>query len=720
MKKGVIKGIIALVVLSLLGSGIALFVTLNNKVTYRDVEVRTTDDYVQYKYSDSEDWSNLVKLDTLVGKSGREVEIKKDGNFVKWKYTDEKEWTNLIDLTSLIGQDGKNGTNGKNGKNGKEIEVSTNDEYVVYRYKGDKEWTKLIKLSSLKGKDGSNGTDGVNGKDGNNGTNGTDGKEVEITKDDTYIKWRYKGEDTWNNLVELKSLKGQDGKNGTDGTNGKDGVNGTDGTNGVDGKEIELENDGTNIKWRYKGDTTWNTLTSLADLKGEKGDKGDKGDAGQDGKDGVDGSQIELINDGTYIKWKYKDSDEDYTNLVELDTLKGENGLAWINLGTVDVSPYCMTYDEGETNEHEECGYYEYLKLHFPEAEQGNYIFTDNEDNFVWHVKVEKAENEYTKYALIEYWSTEEVIPYYYRAFKGINDTEWDVYSLDFVTGEFYNYTINNLESSINSLEYQNLGNINVTDSCGDSGLDCSVVYIEKELVENKSETARYMFKDNEHSYKWLVDVQIADTGLLKTAYVEYWNSSTGTLYHVTGHYNRSKKIWTWDEPDSYASASDSNKKYEELKKENEELKARLEKLEWKDLGVVDTSDYCVVFNEGSRDELDTCGYLGYIGLNFSKVDEGKYIFTDSEDYFVWHVTVERSKMNNKDYTLIEYWSTEETMIYYMRVFPSPNGDGSTKYDIYYNILLNQWTDLRNENDNLEKRIKVLEDAIDELKNQNP
>ena len=38
---------------------------------------------------------------------------------------------------------------------------------------------------------------------------------------------------------------------------------------GTDGREVELQNDGTNIKWRYSGEEVWNNLISLSDLTGK-------------------------------------------------------------------------------------------------------------------------------------------------------------------------------------------------------------------------------------------------------------------------------------------------------------------------------------------------------------------------------------------------------------------------------------------------------------------
>lgn len=50
---------------------------------------------------------------------------------------------------------------------------------------------------------------------------------------------------------------------------------GGSGTTGKDGREIEIQNNGTAIQWRYVGDSDWTDLVQLSDLKGEKGDKGE-------------------------------------------------------------------------------------------------------------------------------------------------------------------------------------------------------------------------------------------------------------------------------------------------------------------------------------------------------------------------------------------------------------------------------------------------------------
>ena len=52
---------------------------------------------------------------------------------------------------------------------------------------------------------------------------------------------------------------------------------GGSGTPGKDGREIELQNSGTAIQWRYAGDGDWTDLVQLSDITGAKGDPGENG-----------------------------------------------------------------------------------------------------------------------------------------------------------------------------------------------------------------------------------------------------------------------------------------------------------------------------------------------------------------------------------------------------------------------------------------------------------
>lgn len=49
------------------------------------------------------------------------------------------------------------------------------------------------------------------------------------------------------------------------------------GTPGKDGREIEIQNNGTAIQWRYVGDESWTDLVQLSEITGPKGDPGEDG-----------------------------------------------------------------------------------------------------------------------------------------------------------------------------------------------------------------------------------------------------------------------------------------------------------------------------------------------------------------------------------------------------------------------------------------------------------
>ena len=126
---------------------------------------------------------------------------------------------------------GAAGEAGSNGTDGREVVIEIVDNKIVWKYEGEAGYHLLIDLDDLKGKDGANGSDGKDGLDGisvvdvtiNNdghliltlsddtkidagkvvGKDGIDGREVEFNVSDTHIEWRYVGEDTWNELIDL-------------------------------------------------------------------------------------------------------------------------------------------------------------------------------------------------------------------------------------------------------------------------------------------------------------------------------------------------------------------------------------------------------------------------------------------------------------------------------------------------------------------------------------
>ena len=222
-----------------------------NSIKGASIELRVSDSYIQMRYSNQTEWTNLISLEVIKGKSGTDgksayeiaVELGFEGTTEEW-------------LASLKGVEAK------------EIEFSTDADNILWRYIGDNEWKTVISLDTFKCncKTPKSAYDvavelGFEGTAEEwlaslKGTNGKDGKEIEVSVNQEYVLWKYVGDTTWNNLISLKTLKGVDGTNGQNGNDGKSayeiavelGFEGTaedwlaslKGSNGKDGKEIEL------------------------------------------------------------------------------------------------------------------------------------------------------------------------------------------------------------------------------------------------------------------------------------------------------------------------------------------------------------------------------------------------------------------------------------------------------------------------------------------------
>lgn len=192
------------------------------------------------------------------------------------------------------------------------------DTYIIYFNN-----TEPYSFTVTNGEKGEKGDIGEQGPQGEKGDPGVSGRDIELTKGDTHIQWRYVGETEWKDLVALESLKGADGKDGQNGKDGIDGNDGKDGKDGVNGRDIELINDSEFIQWRYIGDSDWKQLIAVADLKGSDGKDGTNGIDGKDGRDVV----ITIINGN--LVWFYKDEENDPTKhnfIIALADLKGDKG----------------------------------------------------------------------------------------------------------------------------------------------------------------------------------------------------------------------------------------------------------------------------------------------------------------------------------------------------------------------------------------------------------
>ena len=266
-------------------------------------EVRNNGTAIQWKYSDETDWRDLVALTELrgaageAGKDGANGKDGKDGangeNGTDGKNgingTNGKDGINGVDgkdgadgkngkdgingIDGKDGADGKDGTDGKDGMNAKNIEVQRAESYIQWRYEGD-EWQNLVAIADIEGPAGQKGTDGANGK------------TPEFRVSENILQWRYVDDEIWLNLYDLSVLKGLDGMDGADGKDGINGIDGSDGKDGADGADGNTPFIGENGNW-WIGTT--DTGVKAAGVDGEKGDKGDKGDPGEKGDKGDKG-----------------------------------------------------------------------------------------------------------------------------------------------------------------------------------------------------------------------------------------------------------------------------------------------------------------------------------------------------------------------------------------------------------------------------------------------
>jgi len=176
------------------------------------------------------------------GSDGREVELRTSQTHIQWRYVGDQAWQDLVALSTLEGPQGPAGT-------GINIEGSANnqselppsgevgDAYLIggnlFVWDGAA-WVDAGNIQGPAGADGADGAtgadgaDGAPGADGVDGAPGADGREVQLQKSATHIQWKYADESTWTDLVALSEITGADGADGADGAPGADGADGAD------------------------------------------------------------------------------------------------------------------------------------------------------------------------------------------------------------------------------------------------------------------------------------------------------------------------------------------------------------------------------------------------------------------------------------------------------------------------------------------------------------
>lgn len=124
---------------------------------------------------------------------------------------------------------------------------------------------------------------------GGGGTPGKDGREIELQKSSTAIQWRYVGDESWTDLVQLSEITGPAGPQGEQGPKGETGSQGQTGPRGPKGDPgttpniqigaVQTLEPGQQATASMSG-TPENPLLNLGIPKGEKGDPGEDAESG--------------------------------------------------------------------------------------------------------------------------------------------------------------------------------------------------------------------------------------------------------------------------------------------------------------------------------------------------------------------------------------------------------------------------------------------------------
>ena len=271
-----------------------------------------------------------LSIPTAGSQDGREVELRSTDTHIQWKYTDENDgaWRDLASLADLSGSDGQNGQDGADGQDGREVELQVAGGYIQWRYTGGT-WNDLIALSLLKGADG---TDGEDGQDGIT-------PQLRINADTNMWEVSYDNGGTWTSLgVKATGSDGQDGADGLTpyiGSNGNwwigttdtgikaAGANGTDGQNGADGLTPYI---GANGNW-------WiGTTDTGIKAAGTNGIDGKNGVNGSNGADGVGIADL-VINENGELVVTLTDG-----TVKNLGKVKGTDGADGVGIAGVAIN----------------------------------------------------------------------------------------------------------------------------------------------------------------------------------------------------------------------------------------------------------------------------------------------------------------------------------------------------------------------------------------------
>ena len=92
-------------------------------------------------------WTKIAQKG-LGGSDGREVEFQKSETYIQWRYVNDPEWTDLVALDDLKGADGNDGAAGADGR---EVEFHASTTHLQWRYVGEEMWVDLVEFSVVSG-----------------------------------------------------------------------------------------------------------------------------------------------------------------------------------------------------------------------------------------------------------------------------------------------------------------------------------------------------------------------------------------------------------------------------------------------------------------------------------------------------------------------------------------------------------------------------------------
>lgn len=136
------------------------------------------------------------------GTPGESPQLRVSGGYIQWKLPSQLSWNNLIATADLTGAPGSPGSPGTPGS---PVQIQVAGGFIQWKLQSGSTWTNLVALTSLQG------APGTPGSPGSPGSPGTPGDSIQLRVDSGFIQWKPTLGSTWNNLVDLASLKGPAG-----------------------------------------------------------------------------------------------------------------------------------------------------------------------------------------------------------------------------------------------------------------------------------------------------------------------------------------------------------------------------------------------------------------------------------------------------------------------------------------------------------------------------